>query len=123
MLILKNPNSPDYETRYLIDTARHVILSIESRLKNKVYGSTKFDDFVEIAGLAHWLKGAGGTVGYDAFTEPAMKLEQAAKDGSTAETAAMLAEVRSLAARLVAPDDVPAPRVPDGGCRARPGSC
>ncbi|MGH8673593.1 MAG: ATP-binding protein, partial [Burkholderiales bacterium] len=35
----------------------------------------KARDFQELAALAHWLKGAGGTVGYDAFTEPSMELE------------------------------------------------
>jgi signal transduction histidine kinase/ActR/RegA family two-component response regulator/HPt (histidine-containing phosphotransfer) domain-containing protein len=69
-------------------------------------------DFGELASLAHWLKGAAGTVGYDDFTEPAMKLEQAAKNSSAAETAMMLAEVRALAARLVAPEETPAPQVP-----------
>ena len=62
-------------------------------------------DFAEVARLAHWLKGAGGTVGYDEFTEPALKLEQAALAGNANETGAMLREVRSLAARLVAPEE------------------
>jgi HPt (histidine-containing phosphotransfer) domain-containing protein len=39
--------------------------------------------------LAHWLAGAAGTVGYDAFTEPARELEAAAKalDSQAAEAA------------------------------------
>ncbi len=69
-------------------------------------------DFAEVAALAHWLKGAGGTVGYDDFTEPALKLETAAKAADAAETGRMLAEVRGLASRLVAPEDAPAPQVP-----------
>ena len=36
-------------------------------------------DFESIAKLAHWLKGAGGTVGFDVFYEPASELESAAK--------------------------------------------
>jgi HPt (histidine-containing phosphotransfer) domain-containing protein len=68
-------------------------------------------DFAEVANLAHWLKGAAGTVGYDEFTEPAMKLEQAAKDQSAADSELMLAEVRDLVARLVAPEDTPAAQV------------
>jgi PAS domain S-box-containing protein len=35
-------------------------------------------DYAELAGLAHWLKGAGGTVGFDEFTVPARRLEEAA---------------------------------------------
>jgi HPt (histidine-containing phosphotransfer) domain-containing protein len=57
----------------------------------------------ELAALAHWLKGAAGTVGYDDFTEPAAVLEDAAKAGDLPEIEAMLREVRSLAARLEAP--------------------
>jgi CheY-like chemotaxis protein len=32
-------------------------------------------DFENLAGLAHWLKGSGGTTGFDAFTVPAKTLE------------------------------------------------
>ena len=61
------------------------------------------EDFVQVADLAHWLKGAGGTVGYDAFTEPAARLEQSAKDKLAAEVDATLRELRGLAQRLVVP--------------------
>src|SRR5262245_23531985 len=46
-------------------------------------------DFKELAALAHWLKGAGGTVGYDDFTVPARNLESLAKaaDATGAGTA------------------------------------
>ena len=36
-------------------------------------------DLEELALLAHWLKGAGGTVGYDDFSHPAAELEKFAK--------------------------------------------
>jgi CheY-like chemotaxis protein len=62
-------------------------------------------DFKELAALAHWLKGAGGTVGYDDFTAPARTLETLAKagDGQGADDA--LREIRGLALRLVAPEE------------------
>ena len=50
LLVLKHADSPQYETRVLIDTNRHVILSMEDRFKDKVTGTTRFDDFVEAAG-------------------------------------------------------------------------
>jgi HPt (histidine-containing phosphotransfer) domain-containing protein len=59
-----------------------------------------------LAALAHWLKGAGGSVGYDAFFEPARELEQAAKAGDSAACAACLEVMRALAARLVSPGGV-----------------
>ncbi|MEM6332537.1 MAG: Hpt domain-containing protein [Planctomycetota bacterium] len=38
-----------------------------------------------VAELAHWLNGSAGTAGYDAFTEVAASLEQAAKAGQSQE--------------------------------------
>jgi len=38
-------------------------------------------DAGELASLAHWLKGSGGNVGFDGFTEPAAELERAARAG------------------------------------------
>ena len=34
------------------------------------------DDLTQLAKLAHWLKGSGGTAGFDDFTAPAAELEQ-----------------------------------------------
>ena len=62
--------------------------------------------FVEIASLAHWLKGAAGTVGYDVFTEPAMQLEQHAKANEETQIISLVSEIRSLSQRLEVPDDV-----------------
>ena len=62
----------------------------------------------ELAALAHWLKGSAGTVGYDEFTEPAARLEQAAKGALLSEVDSWLAEVRTLAARVEVPEEEPA---------------
>lgn len=62
-------------------------------------------NFDELALLAHWLKGAGGTVGYDAFTEPSVRLEQLVLARASGEIPAVLAELRALAARMVVPAD------------------
>ncbi len=51
LLILKLPRAPQYEMRVLIDTTRHVIVSIEQRQNGKPTSVSKFDDFVEVAGL------------------------------------------------------------------------
>jgi HPt (histidine-containing phosphotransfer) domain-containing protein len=60
-------------------------------------------DLTEMAALAHWLKGAAGTVGYDAFTEPATELEQLVKAGAEHEIAPKLAQLRRLQKRIVVP--------------------
>jgi CheY-like chemotaxis protein len=62
-------------------------------------------DFQELTALAHWLKGAGGTVGYDDFTAPARNLETLAKAGDGTGADAALREIRGLALRLVAPEE------------------
>ena len=59
----------------------------------------------EVAASAHWLKGAGGTAGFDILTAPARRLEQFAKNGLADEAGAVLDELDTLAARLDVPRD------------------
>ncbi len=65
-------------------------------------------NFEELKALAHWLKGAGGTVGYDDFTAPARNLETLARAADAEGTRMALAELRGLEARLVVPEGVDA---------------
>jgi PAS domain S-box-containing protein len=62
-------------------------------------------DYETLAGLAHWLKGSGGTAGYDAFTTPAKTLEQLVKARDPERPAAVVAELRGLVDRIVLPAD------------------
>jgi PAS domain S-box-containing protein len=57
----------------------------------------------ELALLAHWLKGSGGTAGFNAFTSPAAKLEKLAKEKRLDGIAAALADVQDLGRRVVRP--------------------
>ena len=50
------------------------------------------------------MKGAGGTVGYDAFTEPAKRLEQFVLARSGGEIPAVLAELKQLGVQLAIDD-------------------
>ncbi|MBN1910002.1 MAG: response regulator [Pirellulales bacterium] len=61
----------------------------------------------ELSALAHWLKGAGGTAGFAAFTEPARHLEVGAKQRQTVQLEGLLQELESIAARLSIPSDQP----------------
>jgi signal transduction histidine kinase/DNA-binding NarL/FixJ family response regulator len=70
----------------------------------KMETALKQEDMSELAGLAHWLKGAGGTVGYDDFTKPAAALESCARSGHVEMAAETLKEVQSLAGAVVPPD-------------------
>jgi PAS domain S-box-containing protein len=65
-------------------------------------------DLAAIASLAHWLKGSGGTVGYDAFFEPARALEDAARAGDAPRVAESIAVLQAMAARLFIPDEAAA---------------
>lgn len=49
-LILTNSNNPKLISRYLIDTTRHVLLKVTHMNDGKVTGTSKFSDFVELAG-------------------------------------------------------------------------
>ena len=53
-------------------------------------------DMAELAALAHWLKGAGGSMGFDDLFEPAKVLEEAALAGADEPAAAALDQLRSL---------------------------
>jgi len=53
-----------------------------------------------LAELAHWLKGAGGTVGFDVLTLPSTHLEVAVKSADVEKIRQALAEVMSVAARI-----------------------
>jgi PAS domain S-box-containing protein len=58
-------------------------------------------DFAELSKLAHWLKGAGGTVGFDCFTEPAKQLEKFASEKESAKIGDTLQRLRMLEKVLV----------------------
>jgi PAS domain S-box-containing protein len=62
-------------------------------------------NFESLAALGHWLKGTGGTAGFDVFTEPAMTMETHAKAQDEAGLAKVIFELLDLADRVVAPMD------------------
>ncbi len=63
-------------------------------------------DHGSVAKLAHWLKGSGGTAGFDVFTEPAKALEDAAKQGQSDRIDECMAEIERLVKRA-APAEEP----------------
>ena len=86
---------------------RKVIARFGERLNaqlNDMEAAGSREDYAQVAAIAHWLKGAGGTIGFDDFTEPAGRLEVLAKNGhDKAEVVQTIAELRAMAARLVIP--------------------
>jgi CheY-like chemotaxis protein len=60
-------------------------------------------DFDELAELAHSLKGTGGTMGFECFTEPAQRLEQLAKQHRSEELGDCIRAIAALVDRIVVP--------------------
>ena len=60
-------------------------------------------NFAELAELAHWLKGAGGTCGYPQFSRPAVDLENASKSTQIDDVIAHLKKIKSLRDRIELP--------------------
>ena len=89
----------------------NVIARFVSRLDEQLHAmdvAYSNQDVVALAKLAHWLKGAGGTVGFDVFTKPASQLELAAKASDLAAIGPLLQQLNGLALRI-ALDDTLAP--------------
>ncbi len=83
-------------------TLRSFAERLETRLET-MQALLDQQDLEALAGEAHWLKGAGGTVGFDAFTGPAETLEQLAREGKSDDIEAALDEIRGLAERMELP--------------------
>ncbi len=87
---------------------RELVSRFVERLSQQVQAmeaSAAEGKMAELADLAHWLKGAGGTVGFDDFTTPAAQLEQAAKDGREEEVPTALETIQELVSRIQVPSD------------------
>ncbi|MGI9519983.1 MAG: response regulator, partial [Pirellulaceae bacterium] len=61
-------------------------------------------DMDELARLAHWLKGAGGTVGFHEFSQPALELEQLAKVHQVDGIDALLGDIEALCQAIEIPN-------------------
>jgi len=57
-------------------------------------------DLAEVAAQAHWLKGSGGSMGFDDFFDPSKAVEDAAKVGDLAGLAVHVARLQTLAQRV-----------------------
>lgn len=82
---------------------RRIVESFVDKLHDKLGAmQAAFDaaDLDELAELAHWLKGAGGTIGFDCFNEPARHLEQLAKRHEPEQIGDSIRELNKLADRI-----------------------
>ncbi|MEM8910926.1 MAG: ATP-binding protein [Planctomycetota bacterium] len=83
-----------------------IVIGFISRLDGRLDEMRReLDDglFDDLALNAHWLKGAGGTVGYPALTAPAADLLRAAKQADAASCDQLLDQLAKLRRRLQTP--------------------
>jgi signal transduction histidine kinase/CheY-like chemotaxis protein/HPt (histidine-containing phosphotransfer) domain-containing protein len=83
-----------------------VILQFIEKLKQELtraQAAWENGNLEELALIAHWLKGAGGTVGFDHFTEPAARLENFAKTAQLERAGETLRQVKNLSEAIVPP--------------------
>ena len=84
--------------------SRLIVASFVGRLRDKLTAmeeSIATRDFGELVNLAHWLKGAAGTVGFDEFTEPAEALQFLARERKNEPLESAIEELWALADRIV----------------------
>ena len=95
------------------DIVQEFIERLQPRLDAMRQASAS-QDLAELARLAHWLKGAGGTAGFPAFTQPAKRLECFVHDQQCDEIEATVAELLQLSQQIaVSPaESAPAPEEP-----------
>jgi HPt (histidine-containing phosphotransfer) domain-containing protein len=119
---LKSYSIPDAVRSRLPDTHakfRPIIEKFVDRLAGQLDAIDSALDagrFDELANLAHWLKGSGGSVGFDHFTEPARDLEEYAKSQRTDLARHAVTAIKNLQSRIVLPGQC-AERGPETGSR------
>ncbi len=86
------------------ERSRAIITAFVGRLREKLAAleeSIEARDFAEIVNLAHWLKGAAGTVGFDEFTAPAESLQFLARERKHEQLESAIEQLWALADRIV----------------------
>jgi CheY-like chemotaxis protein len=87
-------DNPDY---------REIVEGFIPRLHEQLEAMAKaFEekDFVELGRLAHWLKGAAGTVGFPVFTQPAKQIDKNVKEQRYDSLEILIAEIHELGDRV-----------------------
>jgi PAS domain S-box-containing protein len=100
----KSGNVPLYSTLPTDNSAyREIVEEFIPRLREQLAAmqrSLEKRDFEELGRLAHWLKGAAGTVGFPAFTQPARQLMVLVKQQQYEDIERVVAEIEELGQRV-----------------------
>jgi PAS domain S-box-containing protein len=81
------------------DLIQRFILRLNTQVKD-IEKASASSDYQTLEDLAHWLKGSAGSVGFHVFTEPAERLEEAARQQDSAIISAAIEEIKSLVSRI-----------------------
>jgi len=82
-----------------LEIVREFVDRLHSKL-DEMHAAWESRDLDQMARLAHWLKGSGGSVGFPMLHDSALKLEMAAKEQRTSDLPPLLQEIRDLTARI-----------------------
>ena len=100
-------DSPVHSTLLAKNPAfRPLVLKFLPRLEEQLSAmehAILHEDYTEVANLAHWLKGSGGTVGFDIFTKPAAEMEISAASENKRKLNELLIEIKLYAENIVVP--------------------
>src|SRR6056297_153700 len=85
---------------------REIVVDFVPRLHDKLrqmLAAQEREDFLELAQLAHWLKGSAGTMGFHPLVHPADNLQRAAQAKATTDCREWLGHVEQLIQRIESP--------------------
>jgi len=113
---LNSVSPPEFCDRELVSSLptdepvfREIVLDFVeyiSRLLAEMRKAAADGRFGQLAEMAHSLKGAAGTAGFDAFTEPARRLEMLAKQQRPDDISPTIDFLEELAQKIVVPDEL-----------------
>ena len=102
------PELPSLESTLPMDDPdfREIAEDFVQRLPAKMAGLRQAwaaQNYSEVAALAHWLRGSGGTAGFEVFSEPTLELERAAKSEQIERLGPLVDGVLEMACRIKLP--------------------
>jgi PAS domain S-box-containing protein len=90
-------DDPDF-----VEIIREFVERLGTRLA-EMHRAARENDFATLAELAHWLKGSGGSAGFQALTTCGAELEEAARESDTASVVGILEALDATVARIQIP--------------------
>ena len=89
---------------------REIVLQFIERLDSELdemESALREKDFERLSERAHWLRGTGGTAGFDAFTRPAQTLENSARQENGDQALNVLRQIREISELIERPEPLP----------------